>query len=65
MTRRKPGFSDADLDLVNAHVEAMRLVLEKEIRGDGGELGNRLGARLEEKVRAAVDGADSQPHSQS
>ena len=65
LTRRKPAFSDADLDLVNAHIEAMRLVLTKEIRGDGGELGDRLGARLEEKVRAAVGGADPQPDSQS
>lgn len=56
LTRRKSDFSDADLDLVAAHLDAMRLVLAKEIRGDGGELGNKLGARLEEKVRAALDG---------
>lgn len=60
LTRRKPTFSEADLDLVGAHIEAMRLVLAKEIRGDGGELGDRLGARLEEKVRAALSGPE--PH---
>lgn len=57
LTRRKPGFDDGDLDLIGAHLDAMRLVLTKEIRGDGGELGNKLGQRLEEKVRAAVEGA--------
>lgn len=57
LTRRKEDFSEADLDLIGAHIDAMRLVLAKEIRGEGGELGNKLGARLEEKVQAALDGA--------
>lgn len=57
LTRRKDSFSDGDIDLVGAHLDAMRLVLTKEIRGDGGELGNKLGARLEEKVQAALNGA--------
>lgn len=57
LTRRKPSFSDADLDLAQAHIDAMSLVLAKEIRGDGGDAGQKLGARLEEKVRAALDAA--------
>lgn len=65
LTRRKAAFSDADLDLIGAHVEAMRLVLAKEIRGDGGELGDRLGTRLEEKVRAALVGPDPQADQQA
>lgn len=55
LTRRKPVFSDADLDLAQAHIDAMRLVLAKEIRGDGGELGQKLGERLEDRVRAALE----------
>jgi HPt (histidine-containing phosphotransfer) domain-containing protein len=55
LTRRKPAFSDADLDLAQAHIDAMKLVLAKEIQGDGGELGQKLGARLEERVRAALE----------
>lgn len=55
LTRRKTTFSDADLDLAGAHLDAMRLVLAREIRGDGGEIGNKLGLRLEEKVRAALE----------
>ncbi|MBL8708582.1 MAG: hypothetical protein JNL25_05280 [Rhodospirillaceae bacterium] len=60
LTRRKTAFTDSDLDLVAAHLDAMRLVLAKEIRGDGGELGQKLGARMEEKVLAALAGSESE-----
>jgi len=42
-----------DLALLGAHVKVLRTVLDKDIRGDGGELGAALVARLEALVEAA------------
>lgn len=60
LTRSRRPFSDADLNLVAAHLDAMRLVLTQEIRGDGGALGDKLARRLESlvsEVIGPVDGA--------
>ncbi|MEX2009146.1 MAG: Hpt domain-containing protein [Dongiaceae bacterium] len=38
---------EADLPVIQAHLDAQRLILEKGIRGDGGEAGRRLAERLE------------------
>ena len=54
LTRGKRPFSDADLNLVGAHLDAMRLVLSQEIRGDGGALGDKLAQRLETLVTDAL-----------
>ena len=54
LTRAKRPFPDADLDLVAAHLDAMRLVLSQEIRGDGGALGDKLAQRLETLVAQAL-----------
>lgn len=62
LTRPKRFFPDADLNLVAAHLDAMRLVLTQEIRGDGGAPGEKLAQRLEMLVIQALgpeaDGAE-------
>jgi hypothetical protein len=50
LVRQERDFSDADLDVVQAHLDALRLILIKEIKGDGGEVGAKLVARLENMV---------------
>jgi hypothetical protein len=52
LVRQEREFSDADLGVVQAHLDALRLILNKEIKGEGGEIGGRLAARLENMVRA-------------
>jgi hypothetical protein len=50
LTRRDDAFSDADLGIVQAHLDAIRLILAKDIKGEGGEVGDKLAARLETMV---------------
>jgi hypothetical protein len=47
LTRPDRNFSDSDLGIVQAHLDAIRLILAKEIKGDGGDIGSKLAARLE------------------
>lgn len=54
LTRGQRPFSDADLNLVGSHLEAMRLVLTQDIRGEGGALGEKLAQRLEALVRETL-----------
>jgi hypothetical protein len=53
LTRRDRDFTDADLGVMQAHLDAIRLILAKDIKGDGGEVGDKLAARLETLVRQA------------
>jgi hypothetical protein len=50
LVRQEREFSDADLGVVQAHLDALRLILTKDIKGEGGEVGARLAARLENMV---------------
>ena len=50
LARRERDFTDADLGIIQAHLDAMRLILSKEIKGEGGEAGAKLAARLETMV---------------
>jgi hypothetical protein len=50
------GRAEAPLDLINAHVEAIKSVVRDGIRDEGHPVGGPLVASLEERVRAAVDG---------
>jgi len=50
LTRPARAFSDADLGIMQAHLDAIRLILAKDIKGEGGEIGNKLAARLETLV---------------
>jgi hypothetical protein len=54
LTRRESAFSDADLGTVQAHLDAIRLILAKEIKGNGGEVGDKLAARLETLAAQAI-----------
>ena len=44
----------AILELFAAHVAALRAVLDKDITGSGGELGNEVAAGLEDLVEQAI-----------
>lgn len=50
LVRQEREFSDADLGVVQAHLDALRLILTKDIKGEGGEVGAKLAARLENMV---------------
>jgi hypothetical protein len=52
LVRQEREFSDADLGVMQAHLDALRLILAKDIKGEGGEVGNKLAARLENMVKA-------------
>ena len=53
LVRQERDFSDADLGVMQAHLDALRLILAKDIKGEGGETGAKLAARLENMVRAS------------
>ena len=55
LTRQERDFSDADLGVIQAHIDALRLILTKEIKGEGGEVGTKLAARLESMVVQAPE----------
>ena len=52
LVRQERDFSDADLGVVQAHLDALRLILVKDIKGEGGDTGAKLAARLENMVKA-------------
>ncbi len=52
LVRQERDFSDADLGVVQAHLDALRLILAKDIKGEGGETGAKLAARLENMAKA-------------
>jgi hypothetical protein len=47
---RARDYDGRHLDLARSHLDAMHLVLTKEIKGDGGKVGADLIAKLESKV---------------
>jgi hypothetical protein len=55
LVRQERPFSDADLGVVQAHLDAIRLILAKDIKGEGGEVGAKLAARLENMVVKAPE----------
>ncbi|WP_395019466.1 Hpt domain-containing protein [Dongia sp.] len=52
LVRQERDLSDADLGVVQAHLDALRLIITKDIKGEGGEVGPKLAARLENMVKA-------------
>jgi hypothetical protein len=48
------AYEDKHLELAQAHVDAIQLVLTKGIKGDGGKVGAELVAKLEQRVAALV-----------
>jgi hypothetical protein len=55
LVRQERDFSDADLGTIQAHLDALRLILTKDIKGEGGEVGAKLAARLENMVLKAPE----------
>lgn len=51
---RKRAYGAAHLDLAQAHLDAMQLVLAKEIKGEGGKVGAELVAKLKARVAEAL-----------
>lgn len=47
---RKLAYEDRHLDLARSHLDSAQLVLTKEIKGDGGQVGADLAARLAARV---------------
>ena len=60
LTRNRRAAGDADLTAIQAHLDAMGLVLAQGIRGDGGPLGEKLAQRLE-AMAAEILGPDAAP----
>lgn len=50
LARQERAFADSDLDVIQAHLDALRLILSKDIKGEGGDVGAKLAARLENMV---------------
>jgi hypothetical protein len=55
LVRQERDFLDADLGVMQAHLDALRLILTKDIKGEGGEVGAKLAARLENMVVKAPE----------
>lgn len=52
---RGRSYEDRHLDLARSHLDAMLLVLTKEIKGDGGQVGAELAAKLKGRVDETLD----------
>ncbi|MBT5186291.1 MAG: hypothetical protein HOH19_14600 [Kordiimonadaceae bacterium] len=44
------GLSDSHVEIIKAHIDAMRVVIRERIDGDGGEIGSELKKGLEASV---------------
>lgn len=51
---RALDYQDTHLELAKSHIDAIDLVLTKNIRGEGGQVGAALAARLEQRVAELV-----------
>lgn len=47
----KGDMNDADVELMKAHIDAMRAVIKGRIKGDGGEIGEQMSAGLDAAIR--------------
>lgn len=47
-------YLDHHLDLVKSHLDAVQLVLTKQIKGEGGEIGSKLADKLRVLVEEAI-----------
>ncbi len=56
--RKAEAPDDKRLEVTRVHVEAMRLVLNEQITGDGGKQGEELYAALDEAVRKYLKASD-------
>lgn len=49
-TSKGAGLSDSHVEIIKAHIDAMRVVIRERIEGDGGEIGSELKKGLELSV---------------
>ncbi len=49
-TSKGAGLSDSHVEIIKAHIDAMRVVIRDRIEGDGGELGSALKKGMEQSV---------------
>lgn len=50
---RLEDAGDRDLEIVSAHIEAMKVVIRQQVQGDGGDIGRKIVVGLERAVVAA------------
>ncbi|MCC3860795.1 hypothetical protein [Pseudemcibacter aquimaris] len=50
-TQRGSGLSDSHVEIIKAHLDAMRVVIRDRVEGDGGDIGKALKEGLEESVK--------------
>lgn len=51
----RKGYSDSQVEIIKAHIDAMKAVIRERVAGDGGEIGRQLTSGLKatiEKLRA-------------
>ena len=51
----RKGYSDSQVEIIKAHIDAMKAVIRERVAGDGGEIGRQLTTGLKstiEKLRA-------------
>lgn len=41
-TTRNSGLTDHHVEIVKAHIDAMRVIIKERVNGDGGEIGSQL-----------------------
>ena len=49
-TAKGSGLSDNHVEIIKAHIDAMRVVIRERVDGDGGDIGKQLKAGLEQSV---------------
>ena len=55
LVRGRELASSEVLDIIAAHIDAIAMLLEHRVTGDGGELGEAMALRLEELANARAD----------
>lgn len=49
-TAKGSGLSDSHVEIIKAHIDAMRVVIRERVEGDGGEIGSELKKGLQQSV---------------
>jgi hypothetical protein len=50
-TQRGAGLTDSHVEIIKAHLDAMRVVIRERIEGDGGDIGSELKLGLDQSVK--------------
>lgn len=51
LTHSQAGMSDNHVEIIKAHIDAMRVVIKNRINGDGGDVGKELQKGLEAAIK--------------